>query len=155
MSCDFMSVFNLQGMDGDMAECPTLPQLLCFPVGNRTVDIVEQIGFKYGKLGPILLQDTTGAKVEAIIQQYRDRANSINQDVLSKWLRGEGKQPVSWTILAAALDQCGLTELARDIRSVKSSKDYNDAHKFSSSSSTCSIVTNTWFCRVYCISFEV
>ena len=106
-----------------MAERPTLPQLLRFPVGNKTVNIIEEIGVKYDMLGPILLQDTTGAKVEAIIQQYHDRAKSINLDVLSKWLRGEGKQPVSWTTLAAVLDQCGLTELARDIRSVKSSKD--------------------------------
>ena len=103
-----------------MTERPTLPLLLCFPVGDGTVDIIEQIGVKYGKLGPILLQDTTGAIMEAIIDECHGRADKINHEILGRWLKGKGKQPSSWATLATELDQCGLTELSRDICSVKS-----------------------------------
>ena len=107
-------------MAGSMAKRPTLPQLICFPVGDRTVDIIEEIGVKYFKLGTSLLQDTTGAKMDAIIEQCREKAYKINHQVLSRWIKGEGKQPVSWATLASELERCGLTELAGDIRSVKS-----------------------------------
>ena len=78
------------------------------------------IGTKYYKFGVSLLQDDTGAKMDAIIELCREDATKINRQVLSRWLRGEGKQPVTWATLATELELCGLTELAKDIRTEKS-----------------------------------
>ena len=103
-----------------MAERPTLPQLLRFSIRGKLVSVIEMIGTKYYDFGVSLLQDDTGAKMEAIVEQCREDATKINRQVLSRWLRGEGKQPVTWATLATELELCGLTELAKDIRTVKS-----------------------------------
>ena len=101
-----------------MDECPTLPQLSCF--GSKEIDIIEEIGAKYYKFGINLLQDDSGAKMEAIVDECRENAVKINRRVLSRWIRGEGKKPVSWATLATVLDRCQLKELAKTIRTERS-----------------------------------
>ena len=78
------------------------------------------IGTNYNDLGVNLLQDDTGAKMNVIVEHCRGDATEINHQVLCKWLEGRGKQPVSWATLATELELCGLTQLAKDIRTVKS-----------------------------------
>ena len=103
-----------------MAEHPTLPQLTRFSIGDKRVSIIEMIGTNYYDFGVNLLQDDNGAKMDAIIERYRGNATEINRQVLHKWLEGGDKQPVSWATLATELELCGLTQLAKDIRTVKS-----------------------------------
>ena len=74
------------------------------------------IGTNYYDFGVNLLQDDTGAVMNAIVEQCREDATKINRQVLCKWLEGGGKQPVSWATLVAELRECGLAELAKDIR---------------------------------------
>ena len=78
------------------------------------------IGTNYYDFGVNLLQDDTGAMMNAIVEQCREDATKINRQVLCKWLEGGGKQPVSWATLVAELYECGLTELAKDIRAERS-----------------------------------
>ena len=99
-----------------VSESPTLPQLSRFCIGNKKVNIIEEIGTKYYDFGLNLLQDDTGAKMDAIVDECRDNTERINRKVLSRWIRGEGKKPVSWATLATELHECGLTELAKSIR---------------------------------------
>ena len=96
-----------------MDERPTLPQLTCF--GRQEVNIIEEIGTRYYNFGINLLQDDTGAKMDVIVDECRDNADKINRKVLSRWIRGEGKKPVSWATLATELDKCRLKELAKNI----------------------------------------
>ena len=103
-----------------LAERPTLLQLIRFSIGDKNVNIIEMIGPHYFNFGISLLQDDTGAVMNAIVEHCREDATKINRQVLCKWLEGGGKQPVSWATLATELELCGLTELARDIRTVKS-----------------------------------
>ena len=103
-----------------IAERPTFHQLFYFSIRGKPVDVIEMIGTKYYKFGVSLLQDDTGVKMEAIVEQCREDATKINRQVLSRWLRGEGKQPVTWATLATELELCGLNELAKDIRTEKS-----------------------------------
>ena len=103
-----------------MTERPTLPQLSRFSVEGKNVNIIAMIGTNYYDFGVNLLQDDTGAIMNAIVEQCREDPIKINRQVLCKWLEGGGKQPVSWATLATELYECGLTELAKDIRSVKS-----------------------------------
>ena len=103
-----------------MDERPTLPQLLRFSVAEKKVNIIEEIGTNYYELGINLLQDDTGAKMNAIVEQCREDATKINCQVLCKWLEGGGKQPVSWATLATELHDCGHTELAKGIRNERS-----------------------------------
>lgn len=103
-----------------LAERPTLLQLIRFSIGDNNVNIIEMIGTNYFNFGISLLQDDTGAKMDAIVEHCREDATKINRQVLRKWLEGGGKQPVSWATLATELELCGLSELAKDIRTVKS-----------------------------------
>ena len=89
-------------------------------IRGKPVNVIRMIGTYYYEFGLNLLQDDTGAKMEAIVKQYQKDATDINLQVLSRWLIGEGKQPVTWATLATELELCGLTELAKDIRTEKS-----------------------------------
>ena len=57
--------------------------------------------------------------MNAIVEYSRGDATKVNCQILCKWLEGGGKQPVSWATLATELELCGLTELAKDILTVK------------------------------------
>ena len=103
-----------------MAERPTLPELHDFPSCDKRVDIIEKISTKYELFGTYLLEDNDGDKMDALIEQCHEDATKINRQVLKKWLKGEGKQPVSWATLASELERCGLTVLAKTIRTSKS-----------------------------------
>ena len=103
-----------------MAERPKLPELYCFRSGDECVDIIEKISTNYSQFGIFLLEDNDGDKMAAIIEQYGEDATKINRQVLSRWIKGEGKQPVSWATLASELERCGLTVLAKTIRTSKS-----------------------------------
>ena len=99
------------------ASKPTLPELLNLKISSgSTVDVVQQIGTHYSKLGPLLLNDDTGAVTDAIVYQYQRDADVINQEILSRWFQGQGKKPVSWSTLTDVLKEVGLSELSQMIQ---------------------------------------
>lgn len=53
--------------------------------------------------------------MEAITAQYQLNADQISREILGRWLRGGGKQPVTWRTLTDTLRDIGLTELASTI----------------------------------------
>ena len=96
---------------------PTLPELLTLKTSSgSTVNIVEQIGTRYSILGPLLLDDDTGAVTSAIFNQHRDNAVAINQEIVTRWLQGQGKKPVTWSTLTDVLKEVGLSELSQMIQ---------------------------------------
>lgn len=64
-----------------------------------------------------LLDDENGVKVEAISMKHNNNAENISQEILSKWLRGMGKQPVTWSTLIEVLRDIDRNNLAKDIES--------------------------------------
>ena len=58
--------------------------------------------------------------MDAIMKECRGDVYEINRRVLSRWIRGEGKKPVSWATLTTELDKCRLKELAKTIRTERS-----------------------------------
>ena len=100
-----------------LASKPTLPVLLKFKTSSgSTVNIVEQIGTHYSTLGPLLLNDDTGALISAITNQHHHNAVAINQEILTQWLQGRGKLPVTWCTLVDVLRDVGLSELTEMIQ---------------------------------------
>ncbi len=94
---------------------PRLPELLRFDGRHATINIPQQISIKFKKFGVFLLNDATGARVDALVHQHREDAEAINQAVLQEWLQGMGKQPVTWRTLVDVLRDCQLNTLADDI----------------------------------------
>ena len=99
-----------------MDECPTLPKLMNF--GEDHVDIIKEIGATYQKFGILLLEDGHGSTMGALEGEKRGNAEDINNAVLTRWIRGEGRKPTSWATLATVLEECQLS-LADVIRSGK------------------------------------
>ena len=96
---------------------PTLQELLAFPGAKEKIKVDEQIGVKYIDLGVFLLDDKNGVKVKAIAMKHNNNAENASQEILSKWLRGMGKQPVTWNTLIEVLRDIDLKSLAKDISS--------------------------------------
>ena len=66
-------------------------------------------------LGPLLLNDTSGAITTAITQQFLNNAFDINFEILTRWIQGAGRAPVTWNTLVEVLKSIALAELAREI----------------------------------------
>ena len=79
---------------------------------GRSVNIVEEIGTNYSTLGPLLLEDDSGAVTETIISKHQRDADKINWEILSRWLQGKGKCPVAWSTLIDVLKDIELSEVA-------------------------------------------
>ena len=65
--------------------------------------------------GVLLLNDESGAEVNAIVKEHRGNAADINFEILSRWIEGKG-QPLSWDTLINVLQHIGLETLASDIK---------------------------------------
>ena len=100
-----------------MDDRPTLNELIKF--GNEEINVIEKIGCKYHNFGTKLLRDDDGSKMGALEGEKRGNAEDISNAVLSRWIRGEGREPRSWATLATVLDECQLSTFADVIRSVK------------------------------------
>ena len=111
----FLSLFHYS--DRSLTTKPTLPKLLNLKTSSgSTVNIVQQIGTHYSTLGPLLLRDDTGAVTLAIVSQHQRDVALINQEILTRWLQGQGKLPVSWYTLIDVFKNAGLLELAQMIQ---------------------------------------
>ena len=94
-------------------------ELITFPGKNGKIDISEEIGINYKRFGILLLDDPNVVRVDAIEKKHHVVAKEINLEILSKWVNGSGKQPVTWKTLVDILFEIGLTTLADDIKAVK------------------------------------
>ena len=100
-----------------------MSELTLFPsFSGRQVNIPVEIGVSYTDFGAQLLDDPTGARVRNIERAKMKDAKDINTEILSEWLNGRERQPVTWPALAKVLDDIGKGELAAEIRKVKSLK---------------------------------
>lgn len=85
------------------------------------VSLLEKIGVQYHDFGVLLLMDADGDRITAIKKELMGNVSDINREILHQWLKGNGKQPVTWTTLVAVLQDIGLEKLAKDIEAVKMS----------------------------------
>ncbi|CAI8034468.1 hypothetical protein GBAR_LOCUS19398 [Geodia barretti] len=100
-----------------MDEGPTLPELLSFPThsAGEPINIITKVGVNYEMLGTLLLEDNDGSIIPTIRSQYQLDADSITMEIMRRWLRGKGKQPVTWKTLTDSLKSIGLSPLASSI----------------------------------------
>ena len=89
---------------------------------GATINITEKVGTDYTDFGIFLLEDKDGAKVEQIKSDCREKAAAIVREILSQWVRGQGRQPVTWKTLIEVLNIIKLTELASSIQTALSSQ---------------------------------
>ena len=111
------SIITASSSARSLTSKPTLPQLLNLKTSSgSTVRVVQQIGTHYSTLGPLLLDDVNGAVIPAITNQHHHNAVAINQEILTQWLQGQGKLPVTWSTLLDVLRDAGLSELTEMVQ---------------------------------------
>ncbi len=93
-------------------DTPTMMKLLNF---EGKYDIRQEVGSKYRECCTFLLNDRDGAKLQAIEGQYHCNALWINHEIFSRWLQGEGGNPVTWATLVGVLRDITMNPLADDI----------------------------------------
>ena len=99
-----------------LSDKPTLPLLTFMSTKcGGELRIVQRVGTNYKMLGTLLLNDDTGAITQAIIVAHHQQPAHITDSILSKWLQGGGRKPVTWATFITVLNEVGLTELAKDI----------------------------------------
>ena len=91
---------------------PTMPELLNFKAGDRSINIPREIGSKYQNFGAQLLQEHTSAHIDDLQQQYQRNGENINRCILNEWLEGKGRKPTTWATLAKVLNDIEKGELA-------------------------------------------
>ena len=97
---------------------PSLVTLKKFPGQSGNFNVLERIGQNYNDFGTFLLQDDDGTKVSAIEAERLRNCPSICEDIVKKWLQGQGEQPVTYAVLVQCLRDAKLHTLADDIEGV-------------------------------------
>lgn len=99
---------------------PTEPNILTLESFEKqngdTINIIDSIGGEYMDFGIHLLNDDTGTIMADIANQPTDTSANIKRVIVTRWLKGEGKRPVSWKTLTKVFDTMKLKVLAKDIR---------------------------------------
>ena len=98
---------------------PTMLELIRFRGRERRINIPQEISTKYTWFGFLLLESSTGARVHNIEHKHGKDAEQINTEILQEWIKGRGKQPVSWSTLIEVLRDIELPSLASEIEAVK------------------------------------
>ena len=62
------------------------------------------------------MEDENRQRVKAIAQEYMNKAEEINQEILEQWITGKGKHPVT---LTQVLHDIKLGMLAEEIEAIK------------------------------------
>ena len=109
----------LNASTDDETDRPTLIECIRFQGRERRINIPQEIGVKYSDFGIFLLEDENRQRVKAIAQEYMNRAEEINKEILEQWITGRGKQPVTWKTLTEVLCDIELRTLAGEIEGVK------------------------------------
>ena len=97
---------------------PRLLLFLTFPIMRKykEVNILERIGSRVCRtFGILLLETDDGEKVDTILFKQKDDIEQANRVILTQWLKGKGRKPVTWRTLIDVLNSIGLSTLATDI----------------------------------------
>lgn len=104
-------------MSRSLEDTPTLTKILFFKTSEgRKVKILEEIGARYRDFGMLLLDDELGTLTEYIASVKQNNPAEINRDILSRWVEGEGKRPVTWSTLIGVLEDIGRVGLAKKFK---------------------------------------
>lgn len=69
----------------------------------------------YKSFGVMLLEDSSGEKINTIEREKRGDVADIIHEILRVWLQGRGKQPVTWNTFACVLESIQRYDLAEMI----------------------------------------
>ena len=95
---------------GGIQKPPDLVQFERLGVFERISDASDRL-----KFGHLLLDDTHGMKMSIITANNRHNAHNINRAIISLWLQGQGKRPVTWRTFIEVVYETRLLTLRDDV----------------------------------------
>ena len=113
-----------------MYDRPTLIELQDLKrIDKDSVRIIDRIGDRYSEFGTYLLNDKHGALLKTIERDANGKVETINREILTRWINGQGIKDVNWRTLVHALREGPkLNTLANDIvAALEDDKDKPDA----------------------------
>ena len=69
------------------------------------VDLIHD----YNKIGILLLEDDHGIKMKMITHKFGNDVQNIHREIISQWLWGRGRQPVTWRTFIHAVNSSGFS----------------------------------------------
>ena len=87
--------------------------------GKEELTFLRRSASSTNDFGLFLLEDENRQRVKAIPQDYMNKAEEINKEILEQWITGRGKYPVAWKTLTEVLHDIELNTLAGEIEAVK------------------------------------
>ena len=94
---------------------PTLKLLMNFPTQEGTINIFQEIGVAYSKLGIFLLNDKNGIKIAALQREHHQNAEDITMAIFQTWFCEGTEKSITWNTLVTALRNASLNSLADKI----------------------------------------
>ena len=79
---------------------------------GKDIHIIEESAKYYRQIGTILLNDERGNKVDTIVDDTREKTETITE-IYKKWMREDPNY--SWVKLTQCFRKCSLNSLASDI----------------------------------------
>ena len=81
------------------------------------MNVIARVGISNDMLETLLVNDNDGFILPTIITQCQLNGTKVTMEIMRRWIRGGGRQPVTWQTLTETLKIIGLTELASSIES--------------------------------------
>ncbi len=83
---------------------PTLIELQDLKRRDKdSIRIIERIGNGYSEFGTYLLNDKYGTLLQNIAANANGNVETINREILTRWINGQGIKDVNWRTLVHAL----------------------------------------------------
>ena len=111
---------------------PKLHQLGCLKLHNRRIRVIEHVASKWESVAIQLHFE--GHLIETIKIDSHSQVDSACRKMFIKWLEGIGRQPITWRTLINALDEAGLSNVARELENIIN--DTEESELYDSSMST-------------------
>ena len=96
---------------------------------DRTVQIIKSISYKWDSVAYRFLFEPS--EVRSITRDSFNEAEIACEKMLSKWLLGEHRAPVTWNTVVKCLRECEFRTLADDLEHILSPEEVGAMHGFS------------------------
>ena len=93
---------------------PKLHQLDLLECSGKSLKLIQSIAAKWEQIARRLYFDHH--VIDIITKDCPQQAELACQSVLTRWLNGEGRQPISWMTLITVLDEADLSSIAEDLK---------------------------------------
>lgn len=93
---------------------PRLHELQCLRVKQKKIRVMKTVAASWRQVAIALHFE--GSVIEIISESARSYPEPACEDMFRRWLRGEGRGPITWDTLIESLEDAEFENLADDLR---------------------------------------